>query len=118
MATKRSTSFNLFLQTPVNILGEGSPNFSRNPAVTRIFVSSRRVVTTSMFPAFSGSRPPRRGMQSHDADMFMREGITASAGTYVYLDGKHSHDYVACDAIPFGSASEPVSIRDVFRSQA
>jgi len=25
-------------------------------------------------------------------------------GTYVYLDGKHSHDYVACDAIPCTSA--------------
>lgn len=23
---------------------------------------------------------------------------------YVYLDGKHSHDYAACDAIPFASA--------------
>jgi len=25
-------------------------------------------------------------------------------GTYVYLDGKHSHDYVACNAIPSASA--------------
>lgn len=36
----------------------------------------------------------------HGVDIFMREGITESA-VYVYLDGEHSHDYVACNAIPF-----------------
>lgn len=38
-------------------------------------------------------------MQSRGADIFMRQGIAASYDTYVYLDGKHSHDYVAYDAI-------------------
>lgn len=47
----------------------------------------------------SRSRPPRRDMQSRGADIFMRQGIAASYDTYVYLDGKHSHDYVAYDAI-------------------
>lgn len=38
-------------------------------------------------------------MQSRGADIFMRQGIAARYDTYVYLDGKHSHDYVAYDAI-------------------
>jgi hypothetical protein len=37
-------------------------------------------------------------------------------GTYVYLDGKHSHDYVACNAIPCSSARPTTTRASIARA--